>query len=85
MNTPTRTALVTGAASGIGKACATALADAGLQVIVADIDPDRGQAATAELRDRGRQAEFMPVDMSDPASIDAFETNVMQVLESARP
>jgi len=76
MNTPTRTALVTGAASGIGKACATALADAGLQVIVADIDPDRGQAATAELRDRGRQAEFMPVDMSDPASIDAFAAAV---------
>ncbi|MCW4385629.1 bifunctional aldolase/short-chain dehydrogenase [Salinibacterium sp. SYSU T00001] len=45
----TRIALVTGAASGIGKAIATRLAEEGACVVIADLDLEKAQAAAAEL------------------------------------
>ncbi|MCM3689590.1 bifunctional aldolase/short-chain dehydrogenase [Kocuria rosea] len=45
----TRIALVTGAASGIGKAIATRLAAAGACVVIADLDLDKARAAAAEI------------------------------------
>lgn len=45
----TRTALVTGAASGIGRACALALAEAGARIVAADIDAVGGQALAAAV------------------------------------
>jgi 2-hydroxycyclohexanecarboxyl-CoA dehydrogenase len=65
-------AVVTGTASGIGKATAEALAEAGATVIGGDIDRDKGEAAAAAIRDKGHKAEFLPVDMTDEASINAF-------------
>ncbi|HEY9498236.1 MAG TPA: bifunctional aldolase/short-chain dehydrogenase [Terrimesophilobacter sp.] len=47
----TRIALVTGAASGIGKAIATRLAAEGACVVIADLDLQKAQAAAAELGD----------------------------------
>ena len=49
-------ALVTGAASGIGKATAAALYDAGLQVLILDRDGAAAAAACAELGDRADTA-----------------------------
>jgi 2-hydroxycyclohexanecarboxyl-CoA dehydrogenase len=69
-------AVVTGAASGIGRATARALAQQGAQVIVADIDRDKGEAGAAALREQGLKAEYVAVDMTDPASIDAFAAEV---------
>jgi len=67
-----RIAIVTGAASGIGRATARALAAEGATVVVADIDAEHGEAAAAELRAQGASAAFMAVDMTDAASIAAF-------------
>ena len=67
-----KVAVVTGAASGIGKATAEALAEAGATVICGDIDPDKGEAAAAAIRNKDQKAEFLRVDMTDEASINAF-------------
>jgi len=71
-----KTAIVTGAGSGIGRATAQALAREGAQVIVADIDPAGGEATASAIRAQGGQATFMAVDMTDPASIAAFAAAV---------
>jgi 2-hydroxycyclohexanecarboxyl-CoA dehydrogenase len=69
-------AVVTGAASGIGRATAQALAEAGAKVVVADIDLDKGEAAAAAIRHDGHKAEFVQVDMTDGGSIGAFAAAV---------
>jgi 2-hydroxycyclohexanecarboxyl-CoA dehydrogenase len=67
-----KTAVVTGAASGIGRATALALAGEGADVIVADIDAAGGEATAAAIRQQGQRATFMPIDMTDATSIEAF-------------
>ena len=69
-------AVVTGAASGIGRATAEALAEAGARVIVADIAREAGEAAAAALRERGLAAHFLEVDLTDAASVERFATQV---------
>ncbi len=64
-----KTALVTGAASGIGNATAQALAVAGAYVFLADIDAEKGNAAAAALREQGHGAEFVRLDVTDLESI----------------
>jgi 2-hydroxycyclohexanecarboxyl-CoA dehydrogenase len=71
-----KVAIVTGAASGIGRATAQALAAAAARVVVADIDLDKGEAVAAAVRHDGHKAEFMRVDMTDTASIGAFAAAV---------
>ena len=67
-----QTAIVTGAGTGIGRATAWALARAGAEVVVADIDPAGGEATAAAIRDAGLKATFEPVDLTDAASIARF-------------
>jgi NAD(P)-dependent dehydrogenase (short-subunit alcohol dehydrogenase family) len=61
-----QTALVTGAATGIGAAIAQRLSEAGAIVAVADLDPEAAKAKAAELRG----AIPLQIDVSDPASVD---------------
>jgi 2-hydroxycyclohexanecarboxyl-CoA dehydrogenase len=73
-----RTALITGAASGIGCATAQAFAEAGARVLLADIDEVNGVQAAAELRAGGHAAEYLPVNLTQPESIDQFAARLLQ-------
>lgn len=65
-----KVALVTGAASGIGKACALALAEAGAQVVVADINAAGAQATADAIAAFQRRAVAVPTDVGDLGQID---------------
>lgn len=62
---PAEVAIVTGAASGIGRAVAARLSAQGHPVAAWDVDVPAGRRLAAELRSGGRAAEFMEVDVSD--------------------
>ena len=51
-----KVALITGAAAGIGAACAEALAAEGARVVLTDLDDARGEALAAKLRGRQRRS-----------------------------
>lgn len=63
-----KVAVVTGAARGIGLAISHALAEAGAQVVLTDMDPEALNAAVDELTQAGWQAEGETFDVSDPAA-----------------
>ena len=67
-----KTAVITGAASGIGRATAEGFARAGAHVLLGDINEEAGEAAAAALRARECGADFFRVDVTDAASIEAF-------------
>ena len=76
MSMKDKIAVVTGAASGIGRAAAQRLAEEGARIVVADIDATNGEAAAAALREQGLQATFLPVDLTSEASIAGFAQGV---------
>lgn len=62
-------ALVSGAARGLGLACARAIGGCGAHVILTDVDAATGEAAADELRGSGLDATFVQLDVSDVAAI----------------
>ncbi len=64
-----KSAIVTGAAQGIGKAIARRLAEDGASVVVADINEGGARAAAADI---GHGAVGVACDVSDPAAVDAL-------------
>jgi len=73
-----RTALVTGAAGGIGLACARALAAAGAKVHVVDRDSDGAERAAAEVGGWAHVA-----DLTDPSAIDALPDEIDILVNNA--
>lgn len=67
-----KVAVVTGAASGIGRGIARALAEEGAAVVVADIDGDGAEALAGELRERGIEAVAVQVDVTDRDAVEAL-------------
>lgn len=66
-----RSAVVTGAASGIGRACAERLAEAGAAVVIADIDEQLGADAAATIQAAGGRAVFVRCDVRTAADLEA--------------
>ncbi|HLX87026.1 MAG TPA: SDR family oxidoreductase [Acidimicrobiales bacterium] len=69
---PGSTAIVTGAASGIGRALATALVERGAHVVLADIDDVGVKAAAEELAGRGGKVTPVVLDVTDAAAFAAL-------------
>jgi 3-hydroxybutyrate dehydrogenase len=78
-----RTALVTGAAHGIGAACARRLGDAGAHVVLVDLDVEGLHATVADLEQRGQSAEAIPCDLSDLDQVDALPADVDVLVNNA--
>ena len=71
-----QTAVVTGAANGIGLAMARRFLDSGLRVVLADRDSDALDVAVSQL---GDGALGVPTDVADSASVDALAARVAEV------
>ncbi|MFE1646553.1 SDR family oxidoreductase [Microbacterium sp. P01] len=71
-----KVAAVTGAASGIGLACATAMIDAGATVVLVDRDRKKLGELTEKL---GSRAEALVVDLLDPAQTDGILDGVLGI------
>jgi NAD(P)-dependent dehydrogenase (short-subunit alcohol dehydrogenase family) len=65
-----RTAIVTGATSGIGRSIAILFAASGAAVVVGGRDAARGAAVAADINGAGGRAIFAPVDVADPDQVD---------------
>lgn len=72
MSFENKVALVTGGASGIGRATAALLAQRGARVVVSDIDVEGGEATVAEIVAAGGSASFVQADVTDPAAVEAL-------------
>jgi NAD(P)-dependent dehydrogenase (short-subunit alcohol dehydrogenase family) len=64
--------VVTGAASGIGLGIAEALAEAGMKVVLADVDTTRLLAVRAHLAGLGHEVAAVVTDVGDPTQVDAL-------------
>ena len=67
-----KTAVVTGAASGIGRGLATRFAAEGMRVVMADVEAEALEKAAAELEADGAEVLTVVTDVSDRASVDAL-------------
>ena len=75
---PGSVAVVTGAASGIGRAVASRCAAEGMKVVLADIEEPRLNDARAELSDRGATVLAVRTDVSDGASMAALAEEALK-------
>jgi 2-hydroxycyclohexanecarboxyl-CoA dehydrogenase len=76
-----QTVIVTGGASGIGKATAFLLAREGARVFVGDVDEAGGRAAAAEGAAERLAIQYLPLDLTDTRSIEVFAAAVHQRTE----
>lgn len=67
-----RVAVITGAASGFGRAFAQQAAALGMKLVLADVDADALEGVVAAMRDQGAQAIGVRTDVRDPAQVDAL-------------
>jgi NAD(P)-dependent dehydrogenase (short-subunit alcohol dehydrogenase family) len=67
-----KVALVTGGGTGIGRATAVALAQAGANVVIGNRNREQGQAVVDEITSRGSKASFLRTDVTKLADVQAL-------------
>ncbi len=72
-----RAAIITGGASGIGRACAIRFAEEGVDIVVADLDGDRAKDTLQAVEGLGRKAVFVRTDTSQEADCEALAESAM--------
>jgi len=75
-----RGCVVTGAASGIGRACAERFAAEGAAVVLADVAVEAGEAAAAAIRDAGGRATFVRCDVGRAEELEALRDRAVAEL-----
>lgn len=77
-----KVAVVTGAASGIGRALSTAFAHEGMRLVIADIEPGPLESVAEDLRSTGADVFAVTADVSVPSDVDRIGTAAMDVYGS---
>jgi 3-oxoacyl-[acyl-carrier protein] reductase len=72
-----KVAIITGAAQGIGRACAKKLLEKGAKVVIADIKANEGQKAVEELSSKGTCC-FTPVNIASQESVESVVNSTVQ-------
>ena len=72
-----RLAVVTGGASGIGAACALRLAEAGRDIVIADLD-ERGAEIAAQLEALNQRGRFIRTDVTSEAEVQSMVTQAVE-------
>lgn len=73
-----KTAVITGAASGIGRAFAERFAAAGMNVVLADVETPRLEEAEAAVQAAGVEVLAMATDVADAAAVDALRDRALE-------
>jgi 3-oxoacyl-[acyl-carrier protein] reductase len=81
MNLQGRVALVTGAAQGIGRAIALALAEVGADIAGGDVNLEGMEKTAKEIEALGRKSLAVRLDVSDPASVKDAVTKVLEAFQ----
>ena len=73
-----KVALVTGASSGIGRACALAFAREGAKVVVADVTVEGGEETVNMIKEAGGEAIFVKTDVTKAAEVEAMVNKAVE-------
>ena len=74
----TGTAIITGGARGIGRACALRLAETGYDIAVWDVDEEAARATATEITDQGGRAHSTTIDVADETAVDSAVSTIEQ-------
>ena len=75
-----RTALITGGARGLGRACALRLAEAGRDIAIAELLAERGAETVKEIEALGQKAIFAETDVTDEAAVQRAVAKTVEAL-----
>jgi NAD(P)-dependent dehydrogenase (short-subunit alcohol dehydrogenase family) len=80
MKLENRVGIVVGGANGIGAAIAWSFAEAGVRLVVGDVDTSAGEAVATAIRDAGGQAQFKPCQAADTRSMSLLVDDAVSLL-----